>query len=867
MFLRRTLAGLAVALTLAGSASAQVDTLTPAVQHIQELEQAGKLAEALAAAQALLQSVTTQSGGQSADVASCLLRVSGLQLEMNQAASAVTSAQQAVGIDQQKLGPDAAATLEAKDYLAAALAATKQYDQAQSVLNETLQSATRNGSTDEQITAIDSIATLEIQEGHYPEAEANLSKEVELYKASKDSDKSDYIGALQDLALVERQNNHYTQAEAVLRRALDISLKAYPPGADERLESMRDLAFLLMDVGHYAEASRELTSALDESVKASGPNSRQSAGLDTDNALLATEMGDYQRAARLLSAALHAEELLFGKDSPYLVRTLNTLGEANLQAGDYKLAEASLRRAMQIVKAKTGSNDPYLLERLASVYLAQGKLTKAEPLLNEELHGIMVKEGNDHPDTIVPMLAIANLKAARGQVADAAKLYDHALAILQKSAGPEHFLTVSTRLRRALLAFTEGNQDAATTAATEVTPILAKSTDSLATADNLKLLAVLDHDLDKNDEALVAAKRAAKIEDRLLTDVLSFTSEQERLSFEQTTDPYSVLGTLGSAPDLAAAVLRHKGIVLDSMLEDVKAAEHSTNPALKNDILALRDAKRSMTDMVLEHGGDPRYEPQRQQLRKAIEELQRTLASKGMAGQSRSALETKVADVQARIPAHTVMVEYIRYNRHTKGLSWVPSYGAVVLAHEGAPKWVALSDARDVDDTIEYYRRAVRSTPSEESMKQILHELYARTWGPAAKVFPAGTKYVIVCPDSQLNAVSFATLLSKQNKFVAEQYLLSYVASGRDLLRDLHVVKTGPMVVFANPDFKGTGTGAKTRGIETTRGISTESTRGIGNETTRGIGNEQTRGIGDEVTRGAVDDEATRGISDEATRG
>jgi hypothetical protein len=56
-------------------------------------------------------------------------------------------------------------------------------------------------------------------------------------------------------------------------------------------------------------------------------------------------------------------------------------------------------------------------------------------------------------------------------------------------------------------------------------------------------------------------------------------------------------------------------------------------------------------------------------------------------------------------------------------------------------------------------------------------------------------------PDSQLNFVSFATLLDAEERFLAEKYTLQYLLSGRDVLRDVQPGIRTAAFVFANPDF------------------------------------------------------------------
>jgi len=60
---------------------------------------------------------------------------------------------------------------------------------------------------------------------------------------------------------------------------------------------------------------------------------------------------------------------------------------------------------------------------------------------------------------------------------------------------------------------------------------------------------------------------------------------------------------------------------------------------------------------------------------------------------------------------------------------------------------------------------------------------------------------VIISPDGELSFVSFATLLTPDDRFLGEKYSIRYVASGRDLLRESKPSGNSMTVVFANPDF------------------------------------------------------------------
>ena len=93
---------------------------------------------------------------------------------------------------------------------------------------------------------------------------------------------------------------------------------------------------------------------------------------------------------------------------------------------------------------------------------------------------------------------------------------------------------------------------------------------------------------------------------------------------------------------------------------------------------------------------------------------------------------------------------------------------------------------------------------SETQLTEILQALYQQIWAPVDAALPPGTRTVILSPDAELNFVSFATMLTPEDQFLGAKYSLRYVASGRDLLREVPPPPLVPqMTVYANPDFAG----------------------------------------------------------------
>ena len=130
-----------------------------------------------------------------------------------------------------------------------------------------------------------------------------------------------------------------------------------------------------------------------------------------------------------------------------------------------------------------------------------------------------------------------------------------------------------------------------------------------------------------------------------------------------------------------------------------------------------------------------------------------------------------------------------------------------MLFSKGAPLWIPLGKAEEIEHLVRRYGTLVRGSPQEDELSANLQALYEALWAPIGLALRSQTKRIIISPDGELNFVSFATLLNKDKQFLAQTYRVQYVASGRDLLRELKPSIAREVVLFANPDFDLASTG------------------------------------------------------------
>jgi tetratricopeptide (TPR) repeat protein len=209
------------------------------------------------------------------------------------------------------------------------------------------------------------------------------------------------------------------------------------------------------------------------------------------------------------------------------------------QEGKYQEAIPIAEKFLAMTKRTLGSDDPNTaasLNNLALLYLETGAYAKAEPLYQQALQIFQKALGPDHPATALSLHNLAALYFEMGTYKKAEPLYQQALQISQKTLGPDH----------------------------------------PHTALFLENLGLLKFDVGEMHEAKSLAQQSARARLTMLSKILAFTSEEQRLAYEATIDPYSLFTIIKrSEADLASAVLRYKGVILDSLIEDRLVAEAS----------------------------------------------------------------------------------------------------------------------------------------------------------------------------------------------------------------------------------------------------------------------------------------------------
>ncbi len=656
--------------------------------------------------------------------------------------------------------------------------------------------------------------------GEYTKAEPLLKRSLEIREKTAGPEAAATAASLNDLAVIYYKTGDYAKAEPLYQRALSIREKVLGPDAPDTATTLNTLANLYAETGNYLKAEPLYLRALKIREKALGPEHPTTAvSLDTLGVFY-LRTGDYAKAEPLFQRSLSIREKVFGPETPDIAATLNNLGGLYDSMGDYAKAEPLYERSLRILEKTLGPaqlETAGTLNSLGLLYIHKGDYPKAALFLQRAL-GICEKVlGPDHPHTAVCLNSLAALYERMGDYERAEPLHQRSLNIDEKVLGPDHPDTALSLNNLAALYHRMGDYAKAEPLYQRALNICERvlGADHPNTELTLENLGVLFMDLGERTEATATAEKAERARLSGLANVLSFTSEHARLEYQAQSRPYSLFASLSNAPQLTLAILRHKGIVLDSLLEDRRMAEAGQNPENRALIDQIETAKQRLTQLLLEVPRDlssqglEQRSGEREKLSAEVEQLEGTLARRGAGlGQARRALSVTVEQVQAAIPSQGILVELLRYNHYLGKMQWEVRYGAAILAHTGEPKWVCLGPAAAIEDNILRYQQSVRRRTDERTLSAALRGLYQQIWAPLELFLPAGTKTIIISPDASLNFVSFATLLTPTDRFLAQNYSIRYVSSGRDLLREVKAPASEEFVVFASPNYSSKGLAA-----------------------------------------------------------
>ncbi|HVK56718.1 MAG TPA: tetratricopeptide repeat protein, partial [Burkholderiales bacterium] len=445
---------------------------------------------------------------------------------------------------------------------------------------------------------------------------------------------------------------------------------------------------------------------------------------------------------------------------------------------DYNRSEPLLWQVLAIRQKNLPPNHSEVAEsfaNLAELYRIKRDYARAEPLFEQALAIDRKALPHAHPDVAAILNNQAALYRDKGDYAQAERIFQQSLSILEKTLLPDH---------------------------PNIEKLLANLAESYWFKGDLS-------------ETVRILTRSADVGESNIVRVLAAGSEtQKRLYLERLLyNTHAIMSLhLRAAPDNPDAarlalttLLRRKGRALDAMTNQIEALRrHSVDAQVLSLLDELTTARTQLAKLVLNSPGsiDPQeYRRQTALLQARVERLEAEASDRSAVYRAQTQPIT-LRRVQQAIPANAALVElavYIPADPKTK--QWgSPRYVAYVLKRKGEPGFIDLGEAVHIDQAITLFSGAF-AHPARGDVKSAGRALDKLIMQPIRKLL-GRTTTILLAPDGKLHTVPFNALLDEEGRYLIERYAITYLTSGRDLLRlETSIQSRQPPLVLAGPAF------------------------------------------------------------------
>ncbi|NTV43430.1 MAG: CHAT domain-containing protein [Syntrophobacteraceae bacterium] len=315
-------------------------------------------------------------------------------------------------------------------------------------------------------------------------------------------------------------------------------------------------------------------------------------------------------------------------------------------------------------------------------------------------------------------------------------------------------------------------------------------------------------------------------------------SESQRMGFVKTLrgemDSFLslIVQSLSNSPKAVMTgldlVLKRKAIVAEALATERDAVLGGRYPELEPKLRQLKTLRIQIGQKILSGPGPEGPDAHRELLTKweaEKEKLEVDLASRI----PEINLEKRLADadrqaVAKALPPGTALVEFIRFDPFDfraipakKESPWKPARYLAFVMPSGEPENIVMIDlgaADSIDRMISDFRSSITGESEKPDGRGITTKRDGRVRGDTAAnlrgaVFDSllrglgGRKRVFLAPDGDLHRLPFAALPMEANRCLIDEYLISYVGSGRDVLRfgSNSKLKPSAPLVMADPDY------------------------------------------------------------------
>jgi CHAT domain-containing protein/Tfp pilus assembly protein PilF len=614
-----------------------------------------------------------------------------------------------------------------------------------------------------------------------------------------------YAESLDNLATAQTVLGDFSKAECLYREAIDVFRET---ASEESVQlglgiCILNFAKFYLTTAQYDKAEQLFHDAAPILEIAVGKNHFLVAQNLGNLATLYQSMGNFKAGEPLFRQALDIARITYGQDSEYYVHHLNNLAVLHLYMNDFVTALPLLREIVEIYGNTTRSKDAVyaeLLNNLAGAYTGARRFAEAEETYLEASSIFRRSTTTDHPTFAVILSGLAKIYRLVGNYTKAESTFLESLQIRRVTFGENH----------------------------------------PSYSQELCNLANLYAAMDETSKAKELLETALRIDDQMIGQVFSISSEYQRAAYLRTIrgnlDMFLslLLRSFFNSPEAARSgwslVLRRKAIEADAQAMQRNAVLGGKYPEVAPKLRELTIVRAQIARKTLDGPGNEDLQTRQKVIaeldrkKELLEaEIARHVPEMNFEHKLRSICPQTVA---MTIPPGAVLVEFVRIQ--VFDFSAVPGLGQSGLKPSRYLAFVIrsgeleniemidLGEAEPIDNLISAFRQRVmdeaenykrglgiiRSTVRYVTSENVGEQLRKSIFDTLLKSI-GGHKRLMISPDSDLTRLPFEVLPANDGGRLIDEYKISYLTAGRDVMRfefKSNLNSRRPLVA-ADPDF------------------------------------------------------------------
>jgi len=581
----------------------------------------------------------------------------------------------------------------------------------------------------------------------------------------------------------------------------------------------------------YAEGKYDAAFSLAEKTVAErevrlGKEHPRTASAISDLGAMHLAKGNIANAEPLLKRAV--EILEKAKDGETILSAaLSNLASVYSHKGEFKRAEAALEKAASIEeKAGAARESEYasLLAKLGTIYMKSSRTGDAEKLLLKAI-SIHEKRKAERP-LFIDLTNIGTLYRGMGRYDKAADAYNRAVPIAERLYGGKHpdvgklyhvigiFLTGSAQYDKAEEYFGRAEKNLLEGLGPKHPDVAALYSD----------WAVMLTRTGKVDRSLELREKSQDIDENWLSNALASGTDEDKLAYasqlERSIDrtvSFQMgmgLGHKGVTRFVLRTILRNKARALEATAASTRALRERMNPENKK---RFDELARVRGELASRYTRGPRgqtvveFQAEVDKLSRQAEAIDAEI-SKESSAYRQAVKEVSVESVAKHIPKDAALVEFVQYRHYNSHFysaaserDTTPRFMAYVLLPDGQVLHIQLPvTGYVIEDKVAKIRRGLQNPDDTKVFRELslLHDIIFIRLLPHLP----GVKHLLISPDGDLSLVPFGALLGQDGHFLGEKYTITYLSSGRDVLRyGEHDSKSSAPTLVANPDYDAPG--------------------------------------------------------------